>query len=191
MGKWVHRLTDIDPEGLTGTCAECGEVGISRQGEKNGVTRWRCNRGPRKRNRDGSERRKPSPPHRLSDWCDDTMRAVCAICGPVDFIKKQSPWTEAGFVRQCAKGKSLQRRTLAGITPAERDAMLEAQGGKCAICGTSGTDVRWCADHCHTTGAVRGVLCHPCNSGLGMFRDNPVALAAAIDYLAAASLQAR
>lgn len=78
----------------------------------------------------------------------------------------------------------LQRRY--GITYAERDAMLSAQGGVCAICAADnpqkgGQD--WAVDHCHSTGNVRGILCHPCNVALGLMRDNVTTLSNAIDYL--------
>ena len=38
-------------------------------------------------------------------------------------------------------------------------------------------------DHCHDTGIVRGVLCHKCNTGLGLFEDNIISLQNATDYL--------
>ena len=38
-------------------------------------------------------------------------------------------------------------------------------------------------DHCHKTKKIRGLLCHTCNSGLGMFKDNIEYLKNAIKYL--------
>ena len=75
------------------------------------------------------------------------------------------------------------------------DAMLTAQGGKCAICGAdSPGDVRigrFHVDHDHaccpgdkTCGkCVRGLLCRACNTALGNFGDDPDRLLAALSYL--------
>lgn len=54
----------------------------------------------------------------------------------------------------------------------------------CEICGVlfSETIVRQ-QDHNHKTGAVRGVLCRPCNVGIGFLRDNTSVLENAIKYL--------
>lgn len=72
-----------------------------------------------------------------------------------------------------------------GITRSDYEEMHDAQGGACAICrGDNGGGVRLFIDHDHGTGVVRGLLCHPCNAGLGMFRDSPESLSAAISYLA-------
>lgn len=38
-------------------------------------------------------------------------------------------------------------------------------------------------DHCHDSGYVRGVLCQPCNIGLGGFRDRVDLLLGAVGYL--------
>lgn len=66
--------------------------------------------------------------------------------------------------------------------------MVAKQGGKCAICGAEPPKnqhkKRLSIDHCHTTGEVRGLLCDPCNRGLGFFRDNQDNLKNAINYLA-------
>jgi len=74
-----------------------------------------------------------------------------------------------------------------GITLAEYDEMLEAQGGRCKIeaCRTDvpGGHGRFHVDHNHETGKIRGLLCHRCNIGLGHFRDSPHLLQSARDYL--------
>lgn len=49
------------------------------------------------------------------------------------------------------------------ITQIEYDSILKEQGGVCAICKTLGTSRGLCVDHCHTSGKVRGILCHTCN----------------------------
>ncbi len=72
--------------------------------------------------------------------------------------------------------------TRYGITRDDFYALLAAQQGVCAICGGVESQ-RLHVDHDHTTGAVRGLLCGPCNRGLGSFRDNPRSLQAAVTYL--------
>ena len=72
-----------------------------------------------------------------------------------------------------------------GLTLAQFDAMLEAQGGGCAICGTTEPRGmgRFPVDHCHATGRIRGLLCTECNKGLGNFKDDVRLLVRAIAYL--------
>lgn len=69
-----------------------------------------------------------------------------------------------------------------GITLADYVAMLRAQGGGCAICGQKPTRRNLAVDHDHATGKVRGLLCAPCNTGLGTLESDFPAKAA--DYLA-------
>lgn len=83
-------------------------------------------------------------------------------------------------------------RRVYGLTPDDYARMLEEQSYGCAICGTDSpgnvggpTAARkvFAVDHCHTSGKVRGLLCHHCNRGLGLFRDNPTALRLAAEYV--------
>jgi hypothetical protein len=67
-----------------------------------------------------------------------------------------------------------------GITAAQYDALLDAQGGLCAVCRERPAEH---VDHDHTHGHVRGLLCSCCNQGLGNFRDQLAHLRAAADYL--------
>jgi hypothetical protein len=71
-----------------------------------------------------------------------------------------------------------------GIVEIYRE-LLEEQNGVCAICGNGQVSghSRLFVDHDHQTGEIRGLLCGPCNSGLGMFRDNLEALKSATKYL--------
>ncbi|NUR65141.1 MAG: hypothetical protein HOQ47_05220 [Streptomyces sp.] len=76
-----------------------------------------------------------------------------------------------------------------GITADDFDRMHTEQNGVCAICGRP-PQGRWpvlAVDHCHTSGAVRGLLCTPCNQGIGAFRDRPEAIRSAIRYLTGAT----
>lgn len=60
--------------------------------------------------------------------------------------------------------------------------MFSEQKGLCGIC-KKGIDESSHVDHCHSTGKVRGLLCRPCNSGLGLFSDSTRLLKSAITYL--------
>lgn len=58
-----------------------------------------------------------------------------------------------------------------GITQNDYNVKLEFQNNKCAICGRDMTEYGkvFCVDHNHTTNKVRGLLCDPCNYGLGFY----------------------
>lgn len=63
-------------------------------------------------------------------------------------------------------------------------AMVKAQGSQCKICARAEEDhFKLHVDHCHATGKVRGLLCGPCNQGLGMFRSNGALMRVAAAYL--------
>jgi hypothetical protein len=85
-------------------------------------------------------------------------------------------------------GKRAKRRNkvkqMYGLEYEVYEKMLADQNGACAICRGGFGEVLPCVDHCHTSGRVRGLLCHNCNLGLGKFRDDPDRLRAALDYLA-------
>jgi hypothetical protein len=66
-------------------------------------------------------------------------------------------------------------------SPEERQALEAIQGGKCAICGRD--DLELFVDHSYRTGRTRGLLCRQHNTALGMFKDSPKLLRAALAYL--------
>lgn len=79
------------------------------------------------------------------------------------------------------------------LTVEQYEALLAAQGGVCAICGTGEPRGRgrFHVDHDHACcpgqqscgKCVRGLLCGNCNPGLGAFGDDPERLLAAAAYL--------
>lgn len=72
-----------------------------------------------------------------------------------------------------------------GMSLDELNSLIDAQDNRCAICRTPFTLAKMNIDHCHATGAVRGLLCGGCNRGLAHFHDSQAAMKAAIKYLAA------
>jgi hypothetical protein len=72
-------------------------------------------------------------------------------------------------------------RRFYGLTEQDWDDLVIRQSGRCAICGDNPEILH--VDHCHAEGHVRGLLCYPCNSILGLAKDDVHILGTAIDYL--------
>ena len=92
-----------------------------------------------------------------------------------------SPGGRSSFCRKCdrlQKRRAHLKRTY-NLTPEEVEQLLE-HGDGCAICRGPGPLV---VDHDHTTGKVRGLLCHRCNLGIGHFEDLPERLMNAVAYI--------
>lgn len=79
-----------------------------------------------------------------------------------------------------------------GLTVEQYKRLFNLQNGVCAICRKENTAKRALGvDHDHTCcpgdsscgKCVRGLLCSPCNSGLGLFKDDPYAVGRASVYL--------
>ena len=78
-----------------------------------------------------------------------------------------------------------------GVDARRYQEMLREQGTVCAICGkperrpdkASGKIKDLAIDHCHSTGAVRALLCSNCNTALGLFNDDPALLGKAQAYV--------
>lgn len=86
------------------------------------------------------------------------------------------------------RGKMSQRRSRLrnyyGITLDQWNVLFDTQGMACAGCGVDTPGARdWHTDHCHTTGAVRGILCRGCNLALGHVCDNSETLHNLARYL--------
>jgi len=131
----------------------------------------------------------------------DTIR-TCRHCGR-EFSQPYRPYHTGSYRKYCCPEHARDARNARhnahnrgvvlgkyGITESDYARLLEAQGGRCAICGTDSPppgkagSTHLCVDHDHGTGKIRGLLCRHCNSALGLFGDDTVILARAIGYLA-------
>lgn len=80
--------------------------------------------------------------------------------------------------RSCKRERHLARKY--GLTKEDIADRTQKQGGVCAICRKRSFVY---VDHNHETGKVRGLLCQQCNTGLGMFDEDPVLFRRAMRYI--------
>lgn len=89
----------------------------------------------------------------------------------VDVENKRNPWGP----------RDRRLRFNFGIDGHQYDTYLLNQKNLCAICSSQMT--KPCLDHDHKTEIVRSFLCSQCNSGLGMYDDDPDLLQKAAKYI--------
>lgn len=135
--------------------------------------------------------------HYVSMPCDTPLQSkTCSTCkigkSPEDFDRNKCG--KDGLDTRCRDclTENWLKRTY-GIDMKKYLEMLNAQGGKCAICKQdqldnpirkkTGKPKAFDVDHCHATNKIRGLLCNPCNKGLSHFKDNATSLAEAAKYL--------
>ena len=107
---------------------------------------------------------------KLLSWCKECDKARKRESARKRF---RDPAKRAAVTRR-------QKLWTYGLTEDEFSVLERSHNGKCAICGSE-SPLR--IDHDHSTGAVRGLLCHNCNVGLGHFNDSTHLLESAIEYL--------
>lgn len=71
------------------------------------------------------------------------------------------------------------------LTVAEYNFLKVLQGHCCLICGKHESQLKTSlvVDHDHQTEEIRGLLCSPCNVGIGNLEDNPELLRRGAEYL--------
>ena len=139
-----------------------------------------------------SKNKKASGGYYLSERC------VCKSCVTKmsnEAIKKRcGSETEEGLLAyKNLKNFKHRLKKNYGLTIESANAILDSQEHKCAICfnpiffyvGKLGDrNSVACIDHEHSTGNVRGILCHRCNVAIGLLRDDVSLLDRAKSYLA-------
>lgn len=112
-----------------------------------------------------------------SSRAKDGLHNVCRSCS--------REYGRQWYLKNKSEKDGLVLKSKFGITNDDYLTMLKEQKNCCAICGVHNDEVkkRLVVDHDHTTGEVRGLLCHNCNVGLGNFKDEIKILKSAITYL--------
>lgn len=116
---------------------------------------------------------------RLRADCRDCRNAVTAA------------WRSGATEMQAATMRRSHLKRKYGITVDEYEALLDRQGGVCAICGGEQLGRSLEIDHNHSCcpgdkscgGCIRGLLCGKCNRGIGQLDDSVSMLRLAIAYL--------
>lgn len=137
----------------------------------------------------------PKTKRSVAKYCSDACRKAASDRKCAARINAyQRAYRKATYVPRPRKHENdadMRLKKNYGISLQEWRELREQQGGKCPICGTelcSDPSHKTHVDHCHETGAVRGILCASCNTGLGKFNDSIGTLEAAVKYLYEARL---
>lgn len=112
-------------------------------------------------------------------------RKYCSVGCRMEFSRRRHKHAPHGKKRAHA----LWRQTGIRLADYERLAAMQSRvlGPGCAICGSLFMDKMGrslAADHDHTTGLFRGLLCSRCNRAIGAFQDDAALLRSAAGYIA-------
>lgn len=141
-----------------------------------------------------------SPDYKRSQGAAIAKPPCCSRCGetcPDKFYVDKRGYRTNSACKECHKvackerwharpwlDRWASRNYKYGVTKDFLVDLYERQKGQCAICGDEPATERGLhVDHCHKTGAVRGLLCHGCNTGIGALREDPKIFTKALSYL--------
>ena len=140
---------------------------------------WKLYRGRPCRTCGGTERY-------TNDWTCASCRRLNANKWRQRHYERALQLTRDWHAANPGRVKNLKLLKKFGMTIDEYDQRVAEQGGCCAICRQPCRSGRKLAvDHCHKTLRVRGLLCGNCNRALGLYKNDPAIVAAAVAYLEA------
>jgi hypothetical protein len=104
---------------------------------------------------------------------------VYAAAHPGDRARRQRLYQK----RHPDRVKDQYLRREYGVPLGFFSATMASQCGRCALCGEDMSPQEAVLDHCHSTGAVRGLLHPRCNTLIAMAKDRPEVCVRAAAYL--------
>ena len=125
------------------------------------------------------------------DRYKDGRRNKCKACHTkyvADYYRRNPDKAEEKLKLNRGKYDPARRIRRHGITQEQYDEMFQRYDGKCHVCLTEPAqaidhDHDCCKGNYGCVKCVRGLLCNPCNRGLGIFKDDSSVLFRAITYL--------
>lgn len=178
--RYVRSLVvEKESDGILKACPKCGNAVLFKLFYPSDVWCMEC--------RDKADEKEER--NRVNRLKRATEPRVCRECGVLKPVVEF--YVTGSYCKVCMRRRSgTKQLTEYGITKEQYLEMSAAQNDKCACCGRpesattpSGKVKALCVDHCHKTNVVRGLLCSNCNSGLGMFKDDPAIILSAAAYL--------
>jgi hypothetical protein len=109
--------------------------------------------------------------------------SYCSACKVIRYntFRKENPTKVAKY------SQTSRRRNTYGISPDQYKDLWESQIGLCGICFSILKEDRTThIDHDHSTGIIRGLLCHNCNTALGLLKEDTETMKSMITYLSKA-----
>ncbi len=79
--------------------------------------------------------------------------------------------------------KTANRRRNYNLEPEEYELLLSKSNNLCMICSSPPKTKSLHIDHDHKTGKVRGLLCHGCNTAIGLLKEDIEIMKKAIQYI--------
>jgi hypothetical protein len=184
------------------TCTKCGETKDIGEFPPNRAMRdgYRSDCRPcvNKANRERDARKAPKSARALNYRLKHEGKKHCVYCDTTkmldEFPLHDSTGDKRGKCLQCTRDGRMKSQY--GVTRKQYDDMLEAQGGCCAICGSTtprGRHKTFVVDHDHSCcpgdrscgACVRGLLCSTCNIAIGLLGDDAAGVRSALSYLEA------
>lgn len=120
---------------------------------------------------------------KCSSYCKECTRRIslARYHGPNHEKIKAAQEIAAEKFRSSPKYAASKKDVAAGRYGMTREEYEAFVARPCDICGAE--DRKRGVDHDHDTNKNRGALCHQCNVGIGMFKDDPDRLREAAAYL--------
>ena len=120
---------------------------------------------------------------------EDRIKSHCRVCTAAAskaWRKRQPDYEKNRYANSRVETRERHLVRKYGVSLVDYERMLADQDSRCAICHcepSSQSHGVFHVDHCHKTGAVRGLLCRGCNHVLGHLKDDRNSLERAITYL--------